>query len=87
MTLRLNEQLHYVYDSAGNLNYRTNNALIENFRGRISPLSRFQLPNMLSKPVLPARVPDFPPSSHWAVSCVVTASVTVCDGKCDGLSP
>jgi YD repeat-containing protein len=31
-SLRLNEQLHYVYDSAGNLNYRTNNALIENFR-------------------------------------------------------
>jgi hypothetical protein len=61
MVLRLNEQLHYLYDSAGNLSYRTNNALIENFRGRISPLSRYQLPKMLSKPVLPARAPDFPP--------------------------
>jgi hypothetical protein len=29
---RSNEQLHYVYDSAGNLSYRTNNALIENFK-------------------------------------------------------
>ena len=87
MMLRLNEQLHYVYDSAGNLNYRTNNALIENFRGRISPLSRFQLPKLLHKRVLSGHAPDFPPSSRWAVFCVVTASVTVCDGKCDGLSP
>jgi RHS repeat-associated protein len=31
-TNRMNEQLHYVYDSAGNLNYRTNNTLIENFQ-------------------------------------------------------
>jgi RHS repeat-associated protein len=31
-TNRLNEQLHYVFDPAGNLNYRTNNALIENFQ-------------------------------------------------------
>ena len=29
---RLNEQLHYVFDPAGNLTYRTNNALIANFR-------------------------------------------------------
>jgi RHS repeat-associated protein len=29
---RLNEQLHYVFDPAGNLNYRTNNALVENFQ-------------------------------------------------------
>jgi RHS repeat-associated protein len=29
---RLNEQLFYVFDAAGNLNYRTNNALIENFK-------------------------------------------------------
>jgi RHS repeat-associated protein len=29
---RLNEQLHYGFDRAGNLNYRTNNALIENFQ-------------------------------------------------------
>jgi hypothetical protein len=28
----LNEQLHYAFDPAGNLNYRTNNALIENFQ-------------------------------------------------------
>jgi RHS repeat-associated protein len=28
----LNEQLHYVYDAAGNLNYRTNNALVQNFQ-------------------------------------------------------
>ena len=31
-TNRMNEQLHYVYDAAGNLNYRTNNTLIENFQ-------------------------------------------------------
>ena len=31
-TPRLNEQLGYAYDRAGNLTYRTNNALIENFR-------------------------------------------------------
>jgi hypothetical protein len=31
-TNRLNEQLHYVFDAAGNLNYRTNNALVENFQ-------------------------------------------------------
>ena len=31
-TNRLNEQLHYGYDPVGNLNYRTNNALIENFQ-------------------------------------------------------
>ena len=31
-TARLNEQLHYVFDKAGNLNYRTNNALVENFQ-------------------------------------------------------
>ncbi len=30
-TNRLNEQLHYVFDAVGNLNYRTNSALIENF--------------------------------------------------------
>jgi RHS repeat-associated protein len=29
---RLNEQLAYVFDPAGNLNYRTNNGLTENFR-------------------------------------------------------
>jgi RHS repeat-associated protein len=29
---RLNEQLHYTFDPAGNLSYRTNNALIENFQ-------------------------------------------------------
>jgi RHS repeat-associated protein len=29
---RYNEQLHYVFDAAGNLNYRTNNALVENFQ-------------------------------------------------------
>jgi len=29
---RLNEQLHYGFDPAGNLAYRTNNALIENFQ-------------------------------------------------------
>ena len=29
-TNRLNEQLHYVFDPVGNLNYRTNNALIVN---------------------------------------------------------
>ena len=29
---RLNEQLHYAFDKAGNLNYRTNNTLIENFQ-------------------------------------------------------
>jgi RHS repeat-associated protein len=28
---RLNEQLHYAFDPVGNLNYRTNNTLIENF--------------------------------------------------------
>ena len=28
----MNEQLHYVYDAAGNLNYRTNNALVQNFQ-------------------------------------------------------
>jgi RHS repeat-associated protein len=31
-TSRLNEQLHYGYDPAGNLAYRTNNALVENFQ-------------------------------------------------------
>jgi RHS repeat-associated protein len=31
-TNRLNEQLHYVFDPAGNLLYRTNNTLIENFQ-------------------------------------------------------
>ena len=56
-------------------------------QGHISPLSRFQLPNMLPKRVLPGRAADLPPSSRWAVFCVVTALVTVCDGKCDGLSP
>jgi RHS repeat-associated protein len=30
-TLRLNEQLGYGYDAAGNLNLRTNNALVQNF--------------------------------------------------------
>jgi RHS repeat-associated protein len=30
-TNRLNEQLHYGFDPAGNLNYRTNNALVQNF--------------------------------------------------------
>ncbi len=29
-TNRMNEQLHYLFDPAGNLNYRTNNTLIEN---------------------------------------------------------
>ncbi len=29
---RLNEQLRYAFDKAGNLNYRTNNTLIENFQ-------------------------------------------------------
>ena len=29
--IRMNEQLHYALDSAGNLNYRTNNTLIEKF--------------------------------------------------------
>jgi RHS repeat-associated protein len=29
---RLNEQLHYLYDAAGNLTYRTNNALVQNFQ-------------------------------------------------------
>ncbi len=29
---RLNEQLAYVFDPAGNLNYRTNNALLANFQ-------------------------------------------------------
>jgi RHS repeat-associated protein len=28
---RMNEQLHYAFDPAGNLNYRTNNTMIENF--------------------------------------------------------
>ena len=27
----MNEQLTYGYDAAGNLNYRTNNALVQNF--------------------------------------------------------
>jgi RHS repeat-associated protein len=31
-TNRLNEQLHYGFDPAGNLAYRTNNALLENFQ-------------------------------------------------------
>jgi RHS repeat-associated protein len=31
-TARLNEQLHYLFDPVGNLVFRTNNALIENFR-------------------------------------------------------
>jgi RHS repeat-associated protein len=31
-TLRNNEQLYYLYDAAGNLQYRTNNALIQNFQ-------------------------------------------------------
>jgi YD repeat-containing protein len=30
--VRLNEQLSYGFDAAGNLNYRTNNTLIENFQ-------------------------------------------------------
>jgi RHS repeat-associated protein len=30
-TNRMNEQLRYAYDAAGNLNYRTNNTLVENF--------------------------------------------------------
>jgi hypothetical protein len=30
-TARLNEQLEYGFDPAGNLNYRTNNALVQNF--------------------------------------------------------
>ena len=29
---RMNEQLHYVFDPAGNLQYRTNNTLVENFQ-------------------------------------------------------
>jgi hypothetical protein len=29
---RMNEQLHYAFDPVGNLNYRTNNTLIENFQ-------------------------------------------------------
>ena len=29
---RLQEQLRYVYDPAGNLNYRTNNALVQTFK-------------------------------------------------------
>ena len=29
---RMNEQLHYAFDSSGNLNYRTNNTLIEYFQ-------------------------------------------------------
>jgi RHS repeat-associated protein len=28
----MNEQLHYAFDPAGNLNYRTNNTLVENFK-------------------------------------------------------
>jgi RHS repeat-associated protein len=31
-TNRMNEQLHYAYDAPGNLNYRTNNTLVENFQ-------------------------------------------------------
>jgi len=31
-TNRMNEQLHYAYDAAGNLAYRTNNTLVENFQ-------------------------------------------------------
>ncbi|HEV7925252.1 MAG TPA: RHS repeat-associated core domain-containing protein [Verrucomicrobiae bacterium] len=31
-TNRMNEQLHYAFDAAGNLTYRTNNTLIENFQ-------------------------------------------------------
>jgi hypothetical protein len=31
-TTRLNEQLGYAFDPAGNLAYRTNNALLQNFR-------------------------------------------------------
>ena len=31
-TTRYNEQLHYAFDPAGNLAYRTNNTLIENFQ-------------------------------------------------------
>jgi hypothetical protein len=30
--VKRNEQLHYVFDAAGNLSYRTNNALVENFQ-------------------------------------------------------
>ncbi len=33
---RLNEQLGYVYDAAGNLNYRTNGALVETFTVGVS---------------------------------------------------
>ena len=33
-TNRMNEQLRYAYDAAGNLNYRTNNTLVENFAGQ-----------------------------------------------------
>jgi RHS repeat-associated protein len=29
---RVNEQLHYAFDAAGNLQYRTNNTLVENFQ-------------------------------------------------------
>jgi hypothetical protein len=29
---RMNEQLHYAFDPAGNLNYRTNNTLVANFQ-------------------------------------------------------
>jgi RHS repeat-associated protein len=31
-TNRMNEQLYYAYDAAGNLNYRTNNTLVANFQ-------------------------------------------------------
>ena len=31
-TTRYNEQLHYAFDAAGNLAYRTNNTLVENFQ-------------------------------------------------------
>ncbi len=31
-TSRMNEQLHYAFDPAGNLNYRTNNTLVEKFQ-------------------------------------------------------
>jgi RHS repeat-associated protein len=31
-TNRMNEQLHYGFDAAGNLNYRTNNALIQSYQ-------------------------------------------------------
>jgi RHS repeat-associated protein len=30
--MRVNEQLHYAFDATGNLNYRTNNTMIENFQ-------------------------------------------------------